>query len=155
MLWMNGISGGIGRKYMWPMRLRRRMGSVPAYATIGAEQKCGNQGCRIVPRRCRGKERPIKQTGMVLAAGVLVGLVRCTQKVDQRVADLMDRVGGLEREVATLKQEQRTVLVRTRLPEGGMDFRLTPEGKLPDGWRWREINGRPHFLVPVDRQEID
>jgi hypothetical protein len=97
-------------------------------------------------------------TSIAAAAVVLVvallamGASDPTGDGDDSIAQLRERVGALERRVEALEKQGRgkpaTVRPATRKPS-----RSSGERSLREGWRRREFNGVPYYVIPVDGKQ--
>lgn len=62
-----------------------------------------------------------------------------------RIGSLERRVGGLEKKLQTSTAKTSSTTIRPSSPPR--------DQSLPKGWRRREFNGVPYYLVPLDQRQ--
>ena len=66
----------------------------------------------------------------------------------EQIQKLQERIAQLEARIKALEQKQPCVVLPSNVavPKG-----LTLNEPLPKGWQQREFNGRPYYVVPLDK----
>jgi outer membrane murein-binding lipoprotein Lpp len=83
---------------------------------------------------------------IVLACVVFAGLAASQDREDdpaRQVESLKKQVAALEDRVAKLEAAIQKITVS--IPQGFPELK-----QLPKGWRRREFNGIPYYIIPID-----
>ncbi|MHC4116615.1 MAG: hypothetical protein ACYSWO_03815 [Planctomycetota bacterium] len=90
--------------------------------------------------------------GLVVMAVLVMGARDPDHSNDDSIARLRARISSLERRVAGLEKKLQTSTARPSIRARPLP---SPPSRrsLPKGWRRREFNGVPYYLVPVDQKQ--
>ena len=90
---------------------------------------------------------------VVLVGGLLaMGAGDAKREGGDSIAQLRERVRALERRVENL-EKQLSGKLPTRRPVMRRSSRPSRDGGVPEGWRRREFNGVPYYVIPVGEKE--
>jgi hypothetical protein len=98
---------------------------------------------------------------LVVMVLLVMGATDPDRSRDDSIARLEARIRSLERRVASLEKKLRASTVEPgisvrRLPIPPRSRSLPsppPSQSLPEGWRRREFNGIPYYLVPLGQKQ--
>jgi len=95
---------------------------------------------------------PVFVAVVLLAMAFLaLGATDPAQRHDDSVARLEDRISALEHRVKTLESKLQSTPPRRRAAP--VPPERTPRSQHhPKGWRRKEFNGIPYYIIPVERK---
>ena len=88
---------------------------------------------------------------VLVMAFLAMGAADSAHSDDDSIARLEGRVSSLERRVRTLESKLQSIVAKPKAATRGS---ATPprDRSRPKGWRRREFNGVPYYIIPVERK---